>query len=382
MKGGGLDWIEAATHLLRRASAAGWARYYIGSLPFVAMVLFYWSDMSHNAYTWRELTGESFAAAIAYLWMKCWQAAFASELRFTLEGGDPKPWPASRIGRMVLFQTAVQPSGLFVIPMGMLVAFPFAKIMAFYQGFSMLGDGEAGSDLRSVVSRTIKLSGLWTRQNWSSLSILVAFGLFVFVNLAVMLAFIPELARMYLGVDSAFTRAGTNVIGSTFFAVCFGLTYLTLDPLLKALAALRCFHGEAIHSGADLRAEVRREPEVPLAHQRRRIAGRGQQRRHGRMRRGQAEHGIPAHARGHGFVGAAAQPILPAAGDQREARRRAHRGIGVAVGEPQAFGRHAVEARRAGVAFRRRAPAVAAEVRITEIVGEDENKVGFHAGII
>ena len=35
MKGGGLGWIEAATHLLRRLPGESWARYYVGRLPFV-----------------------------------------------------------------------------------------------------------------------------------------------------------------------------------------------------------------------------------------------------------------------------------------------------------------------------------------------------------
>ena len=257
MKGGGLDWIEAATHLLRRLPAVSWASYYVGSLVFITAVLFYWSDMSHNAYAWQGLTAESAGVAFAYLWMKWWQSVFAGDLRHALEGGEPRPWTARRIRRMMLFQMAVQPSGLFAIPAGMLAAIPFATIMGFYQGFSVTGDGEG--ELRGVISRTLKLAGLWNRQSWSSLSILLAFGLFVFLNLVVAMLFLPELARMYLGIDSAFTRAGANVIGSTLFAVCFGLTYLALDPLLKALAALRCFHGESIHSGADLRAEVRRE---------------------------------------------------------------------------------------------------------------------------
>ena len=259
MTGGGLDWIEAAVHLLRRAPAAAWARYYIGSLPFVAAVLFYWSDMSRNAFAWQSLTGGSLATAMAYLWMKCWQSAFAAELRFELEGGEPNQWSARRVGRMILFQTAVQPSGLFVIPAGLLMTIPFPAIMAFYQGFSMTGDGSGEEDLRATISRTLKLAGLWTRQNSAVLGILLVFGLFVFLNLAVGLLFVPELLRMYLGVDSVFTRAGANVLGSTFFAVCCGLTYLVLDPLLKAHGALRCFHGESVHTGADLRSQLRRE---------------------------------------------------------------------------------------------------------------------------
>src|SRR5207302_1722821 len=44
---------------------------------------------------------------------------------------------------------------------------------------------------------------------------------------------------------------------STFFAAMFGLTYLCADPLLKAIYTLRCFYGESLRSGEDLKAELK-----------------------------------------------------------------------------------------------------------------------------
>src|SRR5207237_9170326 len=46
---------------------------------------------------------------------------------------------------------------------------------------------------------------------------------------------------------------------TTFFAIMFGLTYLSVDPILKAAYALRCFCGQSLQSGEDLKAELRQQ---------------------------------------------------------------------------------------------------------------------------
>src|SRR5262249_27933740 len=73
------------------------------------------------------------------------------------------------------------------------------------------------------------------------------------------------------------------------------------------------------------------------------------------------------------LVVAAAQPVRPAPGQQREPGRRADRRIRVAVREAQSFRCHAVELGRAPASS-----AIAAEIGVAEIVGEDEDEVGLH----
>ncbi len=118
-------------------------------------------------------------------------------------------------------------------------------------------------------------------------------------------------------------------------------------------------------------AEVGQEAKVPLADERRGIASLAQERWQGRVRWRQAENGIAPMAAGNGLVIAAAQTVLKASGHQREACRRAHRRVGVAVGEAQPVGGQAVERGRA-----RRTPAIAAQVRVTEIISKNEDDVG------
>jgi len=45
---GGLDLMEEATHVLRAAPAGTLAIYYLGAIPFVLGLLFFWADMSRS----------------------------------------------------------------------------------------------------------------------------------------------------------------------------------------------------------------------------------------------------------------------------------------------------------------------------------------------
>jgi hypothetical protein len=63
---------------------------------------------------------------------------------------------------------------------------------------------------------------------------------------------------MLFSVESAFTRNPYAMLNTTFFAAMFGLTYLCVDPIFKTLYALRCFYGDSVKSGEDLKADLKR----------------------------------------------------------------------------------------------------------------------------
>jgi hypothetical protein len=240
---GPIELIEEATRLFRTAGFATLGLYYIGSLPFVLGFLFYWAEMSHDAFAYRSILPGSFAVALLYLWMNVWQAIYAAELRSRLSGVANARWTVRRILRVAIQQSAVQPTSLILIPVGALLVLPFAWIYGFYQNFTVLE--QPGQ------SRAYAL--LWTRQSWLVLAIQAAFAILVSVNIAIAMFFVPRLLQMFLGVETVFTRSGEHLLSSTFFAVCLGLTYLCVDPIMKSIYVLRCFYAESVHSGADLR---------------------------------------------------------------------------------------------------------------------------------
>jgi hypothetical protein len=89
------------------------------------------------------------------------------------------------------------------------------------------------------------------------LFILLGFGTFVFLDWIIVSLAVPTLAKIFFGIETVFTRSPFAALNSTFFAAMLALTYLSIDPLIKAAYTLRCFYGEARASGADIKAELR-----------------------------------------------------------------------------------------------------------------------------
>src|SRR5262245_44472413 len=129
---GALELIEEAIHLLRSAPAAVLASYYVGAGPFVLGLLYFWGDMSRSAFAAQHLAGGALGVAVLFLWMKFWQAIFAGNLRVLMAGESPA-WPGfARCRRIFIAQAALQPTGLFLLPLSLLAVLPFGWAYAFY----------------------------------------------------------------------------------------------------------------------------------------------------------------------------------------------------------------------------------------------------------
>ena len=128
---------------------------------------------------------------------------------------------------------------------------------AFYQNVTALAAADAG-ELPPLVRKAARQAALWPRQNHTLLAVLLGFGFYVFLNWITVCLVVPMLVKMLLGVDTIFTRSPLSLLNTTFLAAMLGLTYLCVDPILKAAYALRCFYGESLESGEDLKAELRR----------------------------------------------------------------------------------------------------------------------------
>lgn len=252
-----LDMIEEAVHLLRTAPAAVILPYYVGSLPFIFGLLYFLADMSRSAFAEDHLFESSLVLTFLFLWMKAWQTVFASRLRARVAGIDPPVLTPRRVLRLVVVQTILQPLGLLLIPLALALTVPFGWVFALFQGITVFGDGDT-SDPGAVFSRSWKQAKLWVSQNHILLTFLSLIGLVVFADLAVMLFTIPGLFKMLFGIETVFSISGYAMLNTTVIGVLCGLSYLCLDPLVKALYALRCFYGEAVQSGEDLKAELKR----------------------------------------------------------------------------------------------------------------------------
>lgn len=251
-----LDLIEEAIHLLRTAPGGVLACYFIGTLPFILGLLYFWADMSRNPYARQHVVEAALGVTLLFVWMKFWQAVFSRQLRAFAAGETPPPLTARRCFRIAIGQATLQPTGLFLLPLAAIPALPLAWVYAFYQNLTALGDSAAPT-VRELFRRSAKQARLWPRQNHLVLIILSLFAGFVFLNCCVGCGMLPHLVKTLFGVETVFSRGGLAILNTTFFATMFALTWLCVDPIIKAVYVLRCFYGDSVQSGADLRAELR-----------------------------------------------------------------------------------------------------------------------------
>lgn len=240
-----VELYEEAVFLLRRAPKAALAAYYAGSIPFVLGFLFFWSDMSQSAFAYDHCAPAALGIALLYLWMMYWQSLFMRKLHAELSGAPAPTWHSKETRRLGFLQLAVQPTKFAALPIALLVLIPFASVYAFYQNIMTARDGDFDA--------AKKQARVWQSQNWTLLAILFMLQFVVLVNIAAAILLAPYLAKMLLGIESAFSRSIAANFNTTFLAVTAGLTYLVTNPLAKAVYLLRYFYAESIETGEDLR---------------------------------------------------------------------------------------------------------------------------------
>lgn len=296
-----LEIAEASLHQVRLAPLEVLTPYYIGSLPFALAFLYFWADMIQGATAYRHVESSALGVAAAYVWMKCWQAVYCGRMRANLAGGDPGTWSMGRLVRLVAAQTAIHATSFFVVPISLVLLVPFGAVYAFYQNATVFG-AESENGVVAVGKRAWTEARRWPRQNhqvlwlfsplplmfaaglmlvmvpiskaltpdWSQtylnqfvvvytvvLVLLSPIGVLVAFNVGMTIVMAPQILKWVVGIDTAVTLGG-NYFNSTFFAICVGITALLLDPVLKAAYTLRCFHGEAVSTGEDLRIALKR----------------------------------------------------------------------------------------------------------------------------
>ena len=80
--------IEEALHLLLNAPGMLLSIYYLGSVPFVLGLLYFWADMSRSAHADEYSAAAALGLAGLFVWMKAWQRLFALRVQ-TLVSGSP-----------------------------------------------------------------------------------------------------------------------------------------------------------------------------------------------------------------------------------------------------------------------------------------------------
>jgi hypothetical protein len=290
-----VDILEESVHMLRTTPFV-LVPYYIGSLPFILGFLYFWTDMSTGANAWQHCSQAAWGMVLLFIWMKTWQSVYERRLLAQIRGETPPAWGIRRILRAAGIQTAIQPWSIITLPLAFIIMLPFPQTFAFFQNVTLIGSGDEGN-MRTVMRHAWQQASLWPLQNtliiWllsPFMLIFVAIILFVFVsaasslypeivlflliliillsiplcplgmitalNIGIVVILIPALLKTLFGIETIFSLSGRYIVNDTFFAVVCSLTYLCLDPLMKASYSLRCFYGESLHTGEDLKVEL------------------------------------------------------------------------------------------------------------------------------
>lgn len=239
-----IDLLEEAVSLLRSAPADAAATYLAGAAPFTLALLFFLADMNRSPYASEHLPWASLALAILYIWKNIWQALFMAKLYRVV---SPSEAPAASRWQAILMQATLQPVGL-------LLPLPLSWTVAFFRNVALY----AALGRHDAVSAARRQSVYATRQNWSVLAITLVGALLLFLNVLLVIVFLPQLGKSFLGIEGDLARLGLGILNLTTLSVAAAITWLAVDPLLDAVYVLRCFYGESVATGADLRAALRR----------------------------------------------------------------------------------------------------------------------------
>jgi hypothetical protein len=238
-----IEILEQSVNLLR-SSPRALIIYLAGAIPFTLAALVFLNDMLLSPFAFDHLASASLGLAALYIWKNTLQAIFVARLYQTLSPDEVRP---AKIIRSFLLQCALQPVGLAVpLPLPWLTAF-FRNVAL----FAAIGAPHAARKAR-------RQAMMWTGQTWGILSMVSLAFLLLFVNSLVMIVLIPQLARSFLGIEGEFTRLGSHILYPATFGVALALAWMVIDPVLDAVFVLRCFYGESLATGEDLRAALQK----------------------------------------------------------------------------------------------------------------------------
>ncbi|MBE2214535.1 MAG: hypothetical protein IAE82_11745 [Opitutaceae bacterium] len=248
-----LDLIEEATHLVRCVPLSCGAAYAVGTVPFLLGATFFIADMSRGAHAALHLPGAALGLVVLFAWMKAWHAVAAEEALAHLEQREPvRPGPRAWLV-LAARQFAFHGFGLALVPLATIAALPGGWVYAYYQNLTVLGIGSGERTHRAAWEQ----ARLWPGQNHGALGALSLLGLAVLGNVAFAIYFVPSLVRTITGTERVFAQTGWNPLNTTFLAAVFALTFLAVDPVVKAFYVLRCFYGRSRRTGMDLLVQVR-----------------------------------------------------------------------------------------------------------------------------
>ena len=246
--------MEDALALAKRMDAPAWAIYLCGIVPFFSLLLFALTDVVQNPFAFDQLAIFGFALAVLFYWMHICQSVFSALLYATLTESSPdlrNTWIAA-------FRTQMPILGakLFAWPAALVLLVPFSFVTSFFQHSLLAPDAGRNDHWRKTLTTARAdayyrpMVALWF------VVIVLLLRTILWVNLLALLFVLPQLWKVFTGLEGNITRAPQVLFNPTSIAALSILAYIGLDPIVKAAFVLRRFARVSEKSGDDLRLRL------------------------------------------------------------------------------------------------------------------------------
>jgi len=230
------------------------AIYYIGSLPFILGILYFWADMSQGAYEGHHALGAAFILAILYIGMKSCHVYFSNHV-YSKISQEPTPHRSlSEHFSLITTQALIQSSLFLVWPFALFLILPFGWVFPFYHYTSIIQ--ESSGNFKVIWDKSWELAKQWPGQNYILILLTTLFYIVIFINVAAAIFIIPQLLKSFLGIDSVFVLSGVHFLNTTFLSIAFSVTYLIVNPIIKTAYVIRYFDWNSIQFGNDIKANL------------------------------------------------------------------------------------------------------------------------------
>lgn len=249
---GAVETVEEAIHVLRSAGIGAWAAIWTGAIPFALAILLFWRDMTGYHRSTRLCAFESLLLVSLLFWMNVWRGAFAAKIYSELAGTAVSPGVTGRAGTFFLLGNLK----LLLMPFAVATVLGIPSTVAFFRMATAVA-AVGPREFSATTARARKLSASLPQP--VLLILLLAFiGVLLFLNVAALLALLPQLALILTGYESPFTRAGSLLFADpAFYLVAVLITWLAFEPLVQTVYTVAAFHAESEETGEDVRARFR-----------------------------------------------------------------------------------------------------------------------------
>lgn len=251
-----LTLFDESIGLLRERWLAFGAYYLLGAVPFYGYLIYFIEDASFGIGDVGRVAVQSLFLAVLYFWMKAWHCIACHELRSALKGESSAEGGMGGFLRVGLQQARLQGYALWGLIVSSVFVAPFGWIFAYSQFLCAVGvEADTAKDRRD---RAWKAAKSLSQPVHVFLAVYTVFWIIVWLNVAALVYFFPELLRMFLGIENLMAQKGWNLFNTTFFVISVSATALIADAFAKAFFVKLLYKSESIRSGHDILSKFSR----------------------------------------------------------------------------------------------------------------------------